>query len=266
MSGQHLTTELRLACGLIALATAAFVFSCRLTAFEAMTLPSGQSVAARLFGSSCAIVGDHFYAEADRYFHSGVGRFREVKARKDWFFRIDGLLHPSTHTHLARHKVADILPWLKLATRINPGRSEPYLVSAYWLGQLGDYEAALTVLAEARRHVPLSEEIALETGRLLLHQGNDDAAYRCFMTCIALAERKAPDDDNSRGNLRAALLYKASLDKRRTDASALERSYKRITELFPEEALSHTATNREGTNAATGGRSNQHHAEGSGHE
>ncbi len=248
MNAQRLSADLQLACTLILLATAVFVFSCRLTTFESVTPPNGNSVVGRLLGSSCAAIGNRFYAEADRYFHSGVGHVRDVVMRKDWFFRIDTLLRPSVHTHLAGRKVADILPWMKLATRMNPANSETYLVTAFWLGQMREYDAAHRVLAEARHNIPLSHEIALEEGRIFLHEGNDDAAYRCFLACIALAEKKEPEDDDARRNVRAALLYKASIDKRRDDISALRTGA----------SSSGNAESRTGTPSATCGRLNPH--------
>lgn len=220
MSGQGNSPRLWLACGLVALAMAAFILSCRLTALAPGTPSGGNSVVARLLGGSGALLGERFYEEADRYFHSGVGHHRDVVERKDWFFRIGGLMRPQEHVHLAGYKVADILPWLNLATRVNPGNVEPYLVAAFWLGQLGEYEEAHAVLAQARRNIPFSHEVALDSGRLFLHQGNDDAAYRCFKACIAFAGRKGPDDEDALRNLKAARLYTARIEERRRAAAA----------------------------------------------
>lgn len=215
MKALRVSPELQVACTLISLVAAVFIFSCRLTAFESVTPKTGNSVLGLLLGSTCAVVGDRFYTEADRYFHSGLGHHHEVATRKDWFFRIGDILRPSVHTHLAGRKIADILPWLKLATRMNPAKSEFFLVTAFWLAQMGEYESAHTVLAEARRNIPFAPEIALEEGRIFLHQGRTNDAYRCFTACITLAGRKAPDDDDARDSLRAASLYKARIDEQR---------------------------------------------------
>jgi predicted negative regulator of RcsB-dependent stress response len=105
---------------------------------------------------------------------------------------------------------------------MNPANSEAYLVTAFWLSQMGKFDAAHEVLAEARRNIPFAPEIALEEGRMFLHEGNDNAAYQCFTACIAFAERKAARSDDVRYALRSSLLFKASIDERRSEHASCQ--------------------------------------------
>jgi tetratricopeptide (TPR) repeat protein len=221
------------AVGLVALETLVFVFSCRIAAARGPSAGGGTSIIARLLGSGRVAVSGHFYEVADLYFHRGVGHQHARKARNDLFFRINAVLHPATPIHLAGHDVRDIMPWLRLATQIEPQNVEAYLVTAFWLGRMGERRAARGVLAEARRNNPFAEEIALEEGRLFLKEQDYGRAYASFSRCLALLDRAGVTNDEARYDQRAALLYKAAIEEMRHDTTSVVRTYARLLDLNP---------------------------------
>ncbi len=74
----------------------------------------------------------------------------------------------SQHKHLTEKGTngpKEILPWIKLASQLDPQKVESYTVGAYWLRQLNKNEEAEQFLREGLRHNPRSYEIMLELGR-----------------------------------------------------------------------------------------------------
>jgi len=219
--------------GLVALETMVFVFSCRIAAGGGPAAGGGTSIIARLLGSGRFAVSGHFYEVADLYFHRGVEHQHARKARADLFFRINAALHPSTHIHLAGKDVRDIMPWLRLSTQIEPQNVEAYLVTAFWLGQMGERKAARDVLAEARKNNPFADEIALEEGRLSLKEQDYGRAHASFTRCLALLDRAGGTNDEALYDQRAALLYKGAIEEMRHDTASAVRTYARLLELNP---------------------------------
>jgi len=126
-----------------------------------------------LFGDSRRMFANHFFVEADIYFHNGYypsifdqGKLHESspmaqtiesggkhehdsprhddheKERKsdfmgqpkDWIDRFGRNFYASEHTHLEKNgDEREILPWLRLSAELDPKRVESYTVAAYWL-------------------------------------------------------------------------------------------------------------------------------------
>jgi len=74
----------------------------------------------------------------------------------------------SRHTHLTEkgtNAPREILPWLRLAARLDPQKIESYTVGAYWLRELNKHDEAEQFLREGLQQNPQSYEIMLELGR-----------------------------------------------------------------------------------------------------
>jgi tetratricopeptide (TPR) repeat protein len=74
----------------------------------------------------------------------------------------------SKHTHLSEkgtNAPKEILPWIKLASKLDPKLTGSYTVGAYWLRQLHKDDEAEQFLREGLRQNPHSYEIMLELGR-----------------------------------------------------------------------------------------------------
>ena len=81
---------------------------------------------------------------------------------------------PSEHRHLAATDEREILPWLRLAAQMDPGRVETYTVAAYFLRQrLNKPKEAEGFLREGLRENPGSFEILFELGRLVEENQKD---------------------------------------------------------------------------------------------
>jgi tetratricopeptide (TPR) repeat protein len=85
----------------------------------------------------------------------------------------------SHHTHLTEkgtNAAREILPWLKLAAKMDPNKIESYTVAAYWLRDLGKKEEAETFLREGLRRNPHSFELLLELGRCYFERNDLERA------------------------------------------------------------------------------------------
>jgi tetratricopeptide (TPR) repeat protein len=105
------------------------------------------------------------------------------------------------------------MPWLDLATRVNPQNQEGYLVAAFWLaGEAQRPELALGILDNAQCNIPYAYEVQLEKGRILLHTGEHRVALQAFSAAIAFWEKTAdPTDPDQLLDKAEALLYRALL-------------------------------------------------------
>ncbi len=182
----------------------AFVLATKLhpemSAFAARRPDSGDPLTA-LLGDGRRLFANHFYVKADVYFHSGfyptvfdnqeshqTAHIAEdagvsegqntgdeehfLGPPRDWIDAHGRKHFPSVHTHLgedspdkSRHAEREILPWLKLASRLDPNKIESYTVAAYWLRQTGKPVEAEEFLREGLRANPDSPEILFELGR-----------------------------------------------------------------------------------------------------
>lgn len=87
---------------------------------------------------------------------------------------------PSHHSHMeSKSDQEEILPWLRLAAELDPGKSEVYAVSAYWLRtRMGRVTDAESFLREGWRANPDSPQILYELGRLFLDGRSDPVRAR----------------------------------------------------------------------------------------
>ena len=67
---------------------------------------------------------------------------------RDWIERFGRHFMITEHTHLQGNNEREILPWLKLASELDPQKIETYTVAAYWLRDMGKIKEAEGFLRE----------------------------------------------------------------------------------------------------------------------
>jgi len=185
---------------------------------------NGQSASDNVFklllGEGRRLFGNEMFVMADSYFHSGyypsifdkpvtehdVAERGEDKGDDrddflgpppDWIAALDREFVPNRHTHLNsggpsghmnEDEVQEILPWLKLATDMNPQYIDAYRVGYYWLRRLHKPAAARSFLLEGLRNNPDNSGLLFDLGSLYLGDFHDPnrarnvwmAALRCW--------------------------------------------------------------------------------------
>lgn len=169
-----------------------------------------------LLGDSSRLFANQFYTEADVYYHSGYYPtiFDNKQAfetahmaadtgavavhnqgeetgfmgpPRDWLDAFSRHFMPNRHTHLDEggptddlsdnKKVAEILPWLKLSSKLDPEDIRTYLVMSYWLrNNLNQASQAEQVLREGLRHNPGNPQLLYELGRIYFDDYHQPAA------------------------------------------------------------------------------------------
>lgn len=135
---------------------------------------------------------------------------------RDFIDRFSRNFFPSHHTHLdhggARSGTAveladgesgetrEILPWLQLASRLDPELPETYTVTAYWLREhMRKTREAEFFLREGLRHLPGHPALLFELGRIYAEQHHDPSRARNIWQRAATewkrqeASQKEPD-------------------------------------------------------------------------
>jgi hypothetical protein len=141
-------------------------------------------------GQGRSLLADYALRKAADYYHSGAlptifalgsagedtESYEEEHEHEHKGF--ENLLHhfyPTGHTHLEsggatginKNLVSEVLPWLWLASRLDPQRDYPYVEASFWLRKfLRLPRDAEGFLREGFRNNPDSVEICLELGKL----------------------------------------------------------------------------------------------------
>jgi tetratricopeptide (TPR) repeat protein len=166
-----------------------------------------------ILGDSRRMFANGFYTKADAYYHSGFYPtiFDDTKAfqtahmaedtgavssknqgdeatfmgpPRNWLDAFGRHFFPDRHTHLdeggptgdlsTSDNIREILPWLKLATELDPNNIQTYTVTAYWLRErMHKPGAARQVLFQGLRNNPGNSDILYELGRLY-EEGDHD--------------------------------------------------------------------------------------------
>jgi tetratricopeptide (TPR) repeat protein len=150
-----------------------------------------------------SLLADYFLRKAVDYYHSGAlpSIFAMGQADSDHEFEEEHELHglaeflshfyPTAHTHLESggatgqrvNYVAEILPWVWTATKLDPHRDYPYVEAAYWLRRsLGLRREGEGFLREGLRNNPDSVEIQYELGRIAYLDYDNFHKGRYFLT------------------------------------------------------------------------------------
>ena len=187
----------------------AFILLCRIDTATAMSshARAEASITDLLFSSSRVALGNDFYRRADVYFHKGIEYSRPPARRGDPFRRLVDAVAPEGHLHTTGDAAKEIMPWLRLATRMDPHNVEAYLVMAFWLATGVDRpDLALQVLTEAQNNNPGNYRVLLEKGRLMLR--NQDFARAGQALDLALKQWPGPgaDADETQARLDRAVI------------------------------------------------------------
>ena len=201
------TSRLLPAAAAVALAVLAFSLACRLTTDPIFVRCASPPLIGRLLGESRRALGGAMVEQADRYFHRGIGHARK-RVPMGFIQRAADHVNPRLPEHLEGHEIDEIMPWLRMATRLNPRDVDAFLDAAFWVDarQGGRRDLALGILAEARRHNPGDYRIPMQRGRVLLRGGEVRAAARAFDAALAMWETTGGVDQARRELDRAALL------------------------------------------------------------
>ncbi|MGH7975223.1 MAG: tetratricopeptide repeat protein [Limisphaerales bacterium] len=189
-----------------------------------------------LFGEGRRLFANQFYVMADVYFHSGyypsmfdrqeqdrdvadpaLGKTEDTDSTSDdflgpppdWIAALDRHFVPNRHTHLIEGgpsghmkatSVQEILPWLKLASDMNPQMIDTYTVAAYYLsGYLNDPNEAREFLREGLRNNPGNYELLFNLGQLYYGSYHDTARARNVWKA-ALRKWQAQSDADKKDN------------------------------------------------------------------
>ncbi len=189
-----------------------------------ITRGQGQSPLAIVMGDARRMFANHFYTEADVYFHSGFypsifDQARQQMAKdkdmagghdkdddkqdsasgmskpRDWIETFGRNFVPNTHTHLDKPGEArEILPWLRLSADLDPQLIKNYVVAAYWLqGSLKKPREAEEFLREGLRANPSSYEIMHELAKIYYDVDHDTDHARNLWE-LALMHWQEQDD------------------------------------------------------------------------
>ena len=194
-------------------------------------------LAGTVIGGGRSAVSASMYETADVYFHKGAGVATKRAITNDWFQRSLGEISPQAHRHAEGGDSAEILPWLRMATRADPHNVEAFLVMSFWLASgVKRPDLAAQVLAEAQLQNPRDYRIPLEQGRLLIHGGKLAEGRRKLEVALIRWPSGLPED-------RQALLDKAEicvllgfLCENAGERAAAIGNYKNALVIFPERA------------------------------
>lgn len=186
-------------CGVLA-----FVLACLI---PVLTPEEGDmsGLTGKVIGEGRSAVSASLYEQADLYFHKGVGVVTKRAITNDWFQRSLDEISPHAHRHAEGVDSAEILPWLRMATSVDPHNVEAFLVMSFWLVTgVKRPDLAAQVLAEAQRQNPRDYRLPQEQGRMAIHEGRLTDARRKVEAALSRWPSGLPED-------RQALLDKAEL-------------------------------------------------------
>ncbi|MFA7157762.1 MAG: tetratricopeptide repeat protein [Kiritimatiellia bacterium] len=213
---------------------AAFSLACRLLEMPPPRSEAGRNFASMVFGGVRAEVSEGLFGQADLVYHKGVRAAPRMK-KPDWFARMRLQSAPYGHRHLRDDDIVEIMPWLYLATRVDPGNMTAYSVAAYWLaGAAGRPELAEEVLNEALRNNPGDYRAYMEKGRLAMKLGQYSKSARYLDAALARLPGAAGVDGEQKRHDGAEMLVYLGLAREILGAPlAAARCYRAVLELFP---------------------------------
>jgi len=128
------------------------------------------------------------------------------------------------------------MPWLRLATIMNPHDVRIYLDAAFWLAhEAARPDIAEKVLLEAQVNNPFNYQIQTDRGRIFLMQHNMENAKTAFDAGLAFwPGREDKDTFECRNNKARLLLYRAMLHEADGNLAEAVSCLREILKLFPE--------------------------------
>lgn len=144
----------------------------------------------------------------------------ETAAAPDWIAWVNQRLKPGGHAHLEGGREREMLPWLMLATELDPSNAQAYITTAYWLrARLGRVDQAEQLLRRGLARDPRNPDPGLlyELGVLVLEsRGDDEHARNLFLLTLDRWERQEAAKPEPSLLLKEAILSRLALiDERR---------------------------------------------------
>lgn len=150
----------------------AFSLVCRISTHLPMT-DSDEGIIGQLFGESRSALSANLYERADTFFHRGVMHVEHRALTNDWIQAWRNEITPLRHLHTEGNATAEIIPWLKLATKADPHNVEASLVLSFWVSTgLNRPDLAHRILLDAQRLNPTDYKIPLEMARIAIRHGD----------------------------------------------------------------------------------------------
>lgn len=216
----------------------AFCMSCRIMNI----ITSGQpgkgtdSAAEMILGESRAALSAHFYEQADTYFHGGWEHQSQEAFRNGVFQKMQNEISPRFHIHLEGDAIKEIMPWMRLATMMNPADVRIYLDTAFWLAhESARPDIAEQVLQEAQINNPFNYQVQLERGRLFLMEKKVTEAKNAFDAGLAFWPGRVKMDEYELNDGKARLLlFRALIHETEGKKADAIMCLKEITRIFPE--------------------------------
>ncbi len=218
--------------------TLAFILACSLTASSPTPDPDA-GLTEILLGESRQALSLSFFNQADLFFHKGVDHIQSQADTHSIFQRWQADITPEQHAHAEGAGSAEILPWLKLATRADPHNVDAFLVSAFWAASgLHRNDLAHQILNEAQRLNPGDYRIPLEKARLAIRTGNLTSAFSLLETVLILQSQTPVQGEEPDRQLtldRAeTFIYLGFLHEIRGTPSMAIECFKNALAIFPE--------------------------------
>lgn len=216
----------------------AFALACRLAPWAYSNTPGGDSVAERFLGASRAAFGQGFVEQADNFFHLGVPHLQGTAFTGSVYQVWAEQIGPSSHRHAEGVGVREIMPWLRLATEMDPRNVDAYLTTAYLLRTgVRRPDLAAEVLAEAQRNNPADYRVLSERARMLFSQQDDGRAAALLDAGIRLwPGGQNPTNEQARMELSQMLSYRAFLFEIQGEPRKALELFRKASALFPENA------------------------------
>lgn len=141
------------------------------------------------------------------------------------------------HLHTTGDAIKEIMPWLRLATSMDPHNVEAYLVMAFWLATgVERPDLAMQVLTEAQNNNPGNYRVLLEKGRLMLHKQDFTRAGQALD--LALRQWPGPagliDEDQARLDRAEILTLRALLHEHAGELDVAASMLAKVLAIFPD--------------------------------
>ncbi len=215
-----------------------FFLSCRIfaTMVGDPAKASTDSFAGMILGESRIALAWYFYRQAETYFHAGWERRKNEAFSGSIYQKIAGKISPRHHIHLSGPKIKEIMPWLSLATRMDPHNTDFFFDAAFWLAHdVNRPDLAEQVLYTAHIENPYNYQVQFERGRIFLMQHTVDDAKRGFDAGLAFWPGKNDSDSEDAMDWKAKLLlYRALLHEADGEKEKAIANLREILELFPD--------------------------------
>jgi len=147
------------------------------TMFDQVDRSEGLHIAEHV-ASDHSSADPHAKDDAHKDEHDDLPDF--LQKPTNWIEKFGRNFYPTAHEHLEKPaQTREMLPWLLLASRMNPREAQTYVVTAYWLrSSMGKIDEAENFLREGLGANPGHPEILFELGRIQLESRKDSVRAR----------------------------------------------------------------------------------------